>query len=113
MAHHETSSSKGLGKSFFLILIGFLLIGFLTNRVITSFAAGNKSYDQNRAEERTKKLAELREKDNHQLTTYGVVDAAKGTYRIPINKAMELEVEQLQRKAVKSAGIIPVPEVKK
>jgi hypothetical protein len=112
MAHHETSS-KGLGKSFFLILIGFFLIGFLTHRATRYFSAHNQNYDQTRAEERAKKLAELTEKEKAILTTYGVVDAAKGIYRIPLNRAIELELAALRQKTVKPVAVIPLPEVKK
>jgi hypothetical protein len=41
-----------------------------------------------------KLLSELNASDKDQLSTYDVVDPAKGLYRIPIDEAMKLYVKQ-------------------
>jgi len=46
--------------------------------------AGRKAY-----------LNELREKQQKQLTTYAWVDQAKGVVRLPIERAMELTVQEI------------------
>ncbi len=35
-------------------------------------------------------IKELREREQKVLTSYALIDAKKGTYRIPVSKAMEL-----------------------
>jgi hypothetical protein len=44
------------------------------------------------------RLRELRARDTRILTTYGVVDKARGLYRIPIDRAMELMAEEAYQK---------------
>lgn len=39
-------------------------------------------------------LKELHQKEFQTLTNYKVIDNARGTYQIPIDRAMELEVSQ-------------------
>lgn len=39
-------------------------------------------------------LKELNQKEFQTLTNYKVIDKARGTYQIPIERAMELEVSQ-------------------
>lgn len=50
------------------------------------------------AEGRAKALAELRQKELAQATTYGWVDQSKGVVRLPLDRAMELTVRDLSRK---------------
>lgn len=52
-----------------------------------------------RAAERHKILAEARQKAEAELRTYGVVDAEKGFYRLPNDRAMELAVRAMQNPA--------------
>lgn len=50
------------------------------------------------AEGRAKALADLRQKEKAQATTYGWVDQPKGVARIPIDRAMDLTVAEHARK---------------
>ena len=47
-------------------------------------------------------LRELRAKEAEILSSYGVVDSAAGTYRIPIDRAMELVVQEANSPGAKS-----------
>jgi hypothetical protein len=105
--HSCSGSSSGFG-SFVKIIAGILFFGLLTGYILCKYRANNQTYDQARAVERTKKLAELRAKEAEILDHYSVVDEAKGAYRIPISKAMELETEALKNKSLRAAGAIPV-----
>lgn len=46
------------------------------------------------AEARRKALLELREKEAKQATSYGWVDQASGVVQLPLDRAMELTVQQ-------------------
>lgn len=46
------------------------------------------------AAQRAKNLAELREKQNAQATSYGWVDQKAGVVRLPIGRAIELTAQQ-------------------
>ncbi|MES2310330.1 MAG: hypothetical protein V4507_15865 [Verrucomicrobiota bacterium] len=104
--HSCSDSCSGFG-SFVKITVGILFFGLLTGLILCKYNANNKTYDQARAVERTKKLADLRAKEAVILENYAVVDESKGQYRIPISKAMELEVEALKNKPLHAAGVIP------
>lgn len=106
----QTSSSEGAKngfRSFLLIVLGLVIFGAITAWVLCSYRMNNKTYDQTRAEERTKKLVELQQKEGAILDQYAVVDEAKGIYRVPISKGMELTVEELKNKPLRAAGAIP------
>ena len=50
-------------------------------------------------------LRELRARETQELESYGVIDAAKGIYRIPIKRAMELMAsEAYQARLIKKSG---------
>jgi len=46
----------------------------------------------------SKKLRDLRAREDEILNSYGVIDANKGTYRIPIDRAMELVANEAYEK---------------
>jgi hypothetical protein len=48
---------------------------------------------QTKTAERLKNLKELRDANTEALNNYGAVDAAKGVYRLPIARAMELSLQ--------------------
>lgn len=50
--------------------------------------------DQTRAESRRRELDQLRRTSLEQLGGYGFVDAPKGQVRLPIERAMELMIQQ-------------------
>lgn len=53
----------------------------------------------------SQQLADLRARDNWNLTHYGYLDKAKGQVRLPIDRAMELLVNEA------AAGKLPYPVV--
>jgi hypothetical protein len=60
--------------------------------------------DQERAAVRTKNLADLQAADQTALTTYGWSDKAKGIIRIPVTRAMELVMPELNARSTKGSS---------
>lgn len=56
------------------------------------------AYEEQRAVDRTKRLAEVREAEEAKLSKYEWIDKEKGSVRIPIKRAMEITLEELSRK---------------
>ncbi len=102
------TEKKGGFSSFLKIIAGLILFGFVTGSILCNYREENKTYDQTRAIERTKKLSELRAKEAAILDHYAVLDESKGIYQIPISRSMEIEVEALKNKALRPAGVIVV-----
>ncbi len=105
---HDSSESKGGFGSFLKISLGIAFFAFVTGSILCAYRLENKTYDQTRAIERTKKLNELRTKEAAILDSYAVLDEAKGIYQIPIARSMELEIEALKDKPLRTVGVIPV-----
>jgi hypothetical protein len=76
----------------FLIFVLILVIAYLPNRP-APLPEGTKT-----PEERATILRELRAKEIAAATNYGWVDQTKGVVRLPIERAMQLTVEDLQQK---------------
>jgi hypothetical protein len=76
----------------FLIFILILVIAYLPNKP-APLPEGTKT-----PEERATILRELRAKETAAATSYGWVDQTKGVVRIPIERAMQLTVEDLKNK---------------
>jgi hypothetical protein len=67
--------------------------------------------DEQTAEARLKNLAELNAENQKFLTQYHWVDKSKGVVGIPIDRAMDLVVAQLQANKPHAAGPINPPAV--
>jgi hypothetical protein len=67
--------------------------------------------DEQTAEVRLKNLAELNAENQKFLTQYHWVDKSKGVVGIPIDRAMDLVVAQLQANKPHAAGPINLPAV--
>ena len=76
----------------FAIFILILVVAYLPNKP-APLPEGTKT-----PEERAAILRELRAKETAAATTYGWVDQTKGVVRIPIERAMQLTVEDLKPK---------------
>jgi hypothetical protein len=76
----------------FLIFALILVIAYLPNKP-EALPQGTKT-----PEERAVILRELRAKEAAAATSYGWVDQTKGVVRIPIERAMQLTVEDLKAK---------------
>ena len=67
------------------------------------------TYEQQRAQNREKKLRDLREEDAKALAGYAWIDKNKGSVRIPIERAMQLTINDLANKKPTAAGPIATP----
>jgi hypothetical protein len=76
----------------FAIFILILVVAYLPNKP-APLPEGTKT-----PEERATILRELRAKETAAATTYGWVDQTKGVVRVPIERAMQLTVEDLKTK---------------
>src|ERR1700736_5644330 len=95
--------STWLGVVLLLLVFGAIAIA------IIGPAPRGDTYEQQRAQDRAKKLKDLRDEDAKALTTYAWVDKNKGTLRVPIERAMELTVSELANKKPAAAGPIAAP----
>ena len=66
--------------------------------VVMGISPRTSSYEEKRGKARMDKLQALQSETSKSLTTYGWVDKAKGTVRIPIEEAMRLTAEELAQK---------------
>ena len=82
--------------------------------VIVAIAFGamqrGSSYEADRAKARAEKLKTAQDEWNKTSGSYGWVDQAKGIAHIPIQRAMQLELADLQSKKPAPAGPIATPE---
>jgi hypothetical protein len=62
--------------------------------------------NQARIDERKKALAELRAENERALGTYEVLDKTKGFVRLPIDRAMELTVEEYKNPAAARTNLV-------
>src|SRR4029077_10059783 len=85
------------------------LFGVIVVAVIGPGPRGD-TYERIRAEDRVKKLKDVRDEDAKALTSYAWVDKNKGTVRLPIDRAMELTVADLANKKPAPAYAIAAPE---
>lgn len=67
------------------------------------------TYEDERASKRAEKLKTAREDWNKTANSYGWVDKTKGVAHIPIARAMELELADLQARKPAPAGPIATP----
>jgi hypothetical protein len=67
------------------------------------------TYEQQRAQNREKKLKDLRDEDAKALTGYAWIDKTKGSVRIPIERAMQIAITDLANKKPTAAGPIASP----
>ena len=85
-----------------------LLIFVLVVRLLTGLAPVPDE-DAARAEERAKARADLQAENAKKLEAYAWVDQAKGTVQIPIARAMELVIAELNSQEPAPAGPIATP----
>src|SRR5215831_2950638 len=103
IAHSPAPFSTWLG-----VVLLFILFGVIVLAVIGPSPRGS-DYEQMRAKKRVERLKTLREESEKELTTYAWADKNKGVARIPIDRAMELEVAELAQKKPAPAGPITTP----
>jgi hypothetical protein len=101
----QVSQTRAPLSAWFGIVLLFMFFGAMVLAVMGP-SARTDQYEQGRAKKRTDILKGLREEETRALTTYAWVDKAKGSARIPIDRAMQLTVTELARK--KPAPAYPV-----
>ena len=94
-----------------IIVIGFALIFFFATAAKLLFVAVPAGPDEDaaRAAERSKALADLHTENEQKLGTYAWADKAKGQVQIPIDKAVELTIVELNNRPPAPAGPIATP----
>ena len=95
-------------STWFGVVLLMLLFGAIAVAIIGPAPRGD-TYEQQRAQNREKKLKDLRDEDAKALTSYAWIDKNKGSARIPIERAMELTIAELAKKKPTSAGPIAAP----
>jgi hypothetical protein len=98
-------------RPLWLVLAGgflLLLLFVIAVRLLTGLAPAPQE-DAARAAERTKAHQELEAENAKKLQNYAWVDKAKGTLQIPIERAMELAIVELNSKKPTAAGPIATP----
>jgi hypothetical protein len=98
-------------RPLWLVLAGgflLLLLFVIAVRLLTGLAPAPQE-DAARAAERTKAHQELEAENAKKLQNYAWVDKAKGTLQIPIERAMELAIVELNSKKPTAAGPIETP----
>lgn len=84
-----------------------LLLFVLAVKLLTGLAPAPD--DAARAAERAKAYADLQAENAKKLETYAWADKAKGAVQIPIERAMELAIAELNSKQPAPAGPIATP----
>lgn len=97
-----TASKKSVWPMFFLGLFLIALFFFVVRFLILWNPVVDEA-ELARAEQRIKNLETLKKEDEEQLTTYAWVDKEKGIVRIPIKRAMELQIAVLNNQEVRPA----------
>jgi hypothetical protein len=98
-------------QRFWIVLAGgfaLLLIFVIAVRLLTALAPAPASTAA-RAAERAKARQELEAENAQKLHQYAWVDKAKGTVQIPIERAMDLAIAELNSKHPTPAGPIATP----
>jgi len=90
------------------VVLLMVLFGVIAAAIIGPAPRGD-TYEQQRAQNREKKLKDLRDEDAKALTSYAWIDKNKGSVRIPIERAMQLAVAELANRKPAQAGPIATP----
>src|SRR6516165_10553250 len=109
MADTEHVQSPAPFSTWLGVVLLFALFGVIALAIIGPAQRGD-TYEKQRAENRMKKLKDARDEDAKALTTYAWFDKNKGTVRLPIERAIELELTDLANKKPAPAGPIATPE---
>jgi hypothetical protein len=94
-----------------MILIGLVMILLFLGLVVLLVAQREhfQTYDEARKEQRLKNLGDLNAENKKILTQYHWVDKAKGVVGIPIDRAINLVLAEMQSNRPHPAGPITTP----
>lgn len=112
MSHHSSHDSqegsapvkRGPGILLLCGVFVLLLAAVIAGLRLVGGPGATEAEDAERSAVRLKNLAELRAADTNELTTYGWADRAKGVVRIPVSKAMELVLPELNARGAGTAS---------
>lgn len=90
------------------VVLLFGLFALLVWAIMGMMSRGD-DYEQKRAVVRVEKLKGVREEASKALVGYALLDPAKGTVQVPIERAMQLTVTELAQKKPMPAGPIATP----
>lgn len=95
VSHGVTPDTLDYGKLFALVFAGVMLVVVLVFIAITMFNYFTFQSSQNAAVNAVfYELEELRAKHELELTTFGVVDEQAGIFRVPVDSAITLIVNE-------------------
>lgn len=98
MSEPEKKKSCCTGTIFAIAILGtFLIVAWLVSLMINYTKPA--AIGQDRADERRKKLVELRAENDQVLHQLAWQDQAKGVVRLPIERAMELTIQEWKEPA--------------
>ena len=106
LAHPE--QPRFLLSAWLWAVVLFVFFGAIVAITFGTMQRGS-SYEEERAKARAEKLKTAEEEWKKTSSSYGWVDKEKGVARIPIGRAMELELADLQSKKPAPAGPIATP----
>jgi len=106
LAHPE--QPRFLLSAWLWAVVLFIFFGAIVAITFGTMQRGS-SYEDEGAKARAEKLKVAEEEWNKASSSYGWVDKGKGVTRIPIQRAMELELADLQLKKPAPAGPIATP----
>ncbi len=106
LAHPE--QPRFLLSSWLWAVVLFVFFGAIVAIVFGAMPRGS-TYEEDRAKSRLEKLKTARAEWEKTESSYGWVDQAKGVAHIPIERAMELTLADLQTKKPMAAGPIATP----
>ena len=104
---------RSAGSSFLVYtaaILGAFLIMFFLVRAMKHYTSP-PPIDQQRAEDRRKALTDLRAASASALSSYSILDPGKKIVRLPIDRAMELMVQEWQNPAAARSNLIARMEV--
>ena len=105
----KTGNPPGL-RSFFAWAMLLLLLFWGATIWLTGWQGGDADPEEGqRAELRTKTLAELRADNARKLESYAWLDRAKGTVQIPIAEAMKLVLADINKARPRAAYPVATP----
>jgi hypothetical protein len=106
LAHPE--QPRFLLSAWLWAVVLFVFFGAIVAITFGAMHRGS-NYEEERAKTRAEKLKTAREEWNTKLNNYGWVDKEKGVAHIPIRRAMQIELADLQSKKPAPAGPIATP----
>ena len=97
-AGYEKSDTRGSRVFFGLILAVVLLVLIIVGLNIFYNMTEDEIVYENVLSQKNPRLQELRAEETKKLTSYAWVDSSKGIVRIPVDRAMELMVNEAYTK---------------